>query len=220
MTHMIMRFFSLIVMGCLALVGCSSDPNQSAFVRQALTRNAVLEPDAEFSDLQSSGAPAYVAGLQNKEGAYTLFVRQTINAKGEETWISPDHLSLGMKEGMIIATRGFGNDVFAADVNKTLLALKVGHESDIVEHFITPLSGSSQVERLAFRCRVTKISRQSVPLGVNYTADTDLFEETCRNGQSDFQNLFWVERGSRRIVQSRQWIGEETGDIALRLVVE
>jgi hypothetical protein len=217
---MLMRFFSLTFIGCLALIGCSSDPNQSEFVRQAFTRNAEIEPDAEFSDLQSSGAPAYVAGLQNKEGAYTLFVRQTINAKGEETWISLDHLSLGIKEGMIIATRGFGNDIYAADVDKTLLALKVGRERAITEHFITPLSGSSRVERLAFRCLVTRVSRQSVPLSVSYTADTDLFFETCRNGQIDFQNLFWVERGSRRIVQSRQWISKETGDIALRLVVK
>ena len=217
---MTMRFFSLTFIGCLALIGCSSDTNQTEFVRQAFTKNSVIEPDAEFSDLQSSGAPAYVAGLQNKEGAYTLFVRQAINAKGEETWISPDHLSLGMKEGMIIATRGFGNDIYAADVDKTLLALKAGHERAVTEHFITPLSGSSRVERLAFRCLVTWDSRQNVPLSVSYTADADLFSETCRNGQIDFQNLFWVDRGSRQVVQSRQWISAETGDIALRLVVE
>jgi hypothetical protein len=220
MTRIATRSFGLILASLTILTSCSSDPNQSALVKQALNRSDAIEPAPEFIAARNSGAPAYVAGLQNKEGAYTLFVRQTVNAKGEETWISPDHLSLGMKEGMIIATRGFGNDMYAADVSGTLQALKTGQTATITEHFITPLNNSSLVERLAFRCRITRQARTPVPLSESYTADTDLFYETCRNGQIDFQNLFWVERGSKKIVQSRQWISEETGELALRLVVE
>lgn len=220
MTQITIRAFGLILASLTILTSCSSDPNQSALVKQVLNRSDAIEPDAEFIAARNSGAPAYVAGLQNKEGAYTLFVRQTINAKGEETWISLDHLSLGMKDGIIIATRGFGNDMYAADVSGTLHALKSGQPVTITEHFITPFNNSSQVERLAFRCQVTRQTRTSVQLSESYTADTDLFYETCRNGQIDFQNLFWVERESKNIVQSRQWISQETGELALRLVVE
>jgi hypothetical protein len=202
------------------LTSCSSDPNQSALVKQTLNRSNAIEPDAEFIAARNSGAPTYVAGLQNKENAYTLFVRQTVNAKGEETWISLDHLSLGMKDGVIIATRGFGNDMYAADVSETLHALKSGQANTITEHFITHFNSSSQVERLAFRCQVTHQSRVPVPLSERYIADTDLFSEACRNGQVNFHNLFWVERETRKIVQSRQWISEETGELALRLAVE
>ncbi|MDO6458424.1 YjbF family lipoprotein [Celeribacter halophilus] len=218
MTHMTLHAFGSIVASLAFLAGCSSDPNQSALLKQTFNKSAPLEPSATFLALQNSGAPTYVAGLQNKQDAYTLFVRQTVNAKDEETWISPDHLSLGMKDGMIIATRGFGNDIYAADVGGTLSALQKGDEVSITEHFITPLSGSSQVERLAFRCQVTHQSREPVPLSESYTADTDLFYETCRNGQMNFQNLFWVEQKTKRIVQSRQWISAETGELALRKV--
>ncbi|MBU2888852.1 YjbF family lipoprotein [Celeribacter halophilus] len=220
MTHMTLHAFGSIVASLVILAGCSSDPNQSALLKQTFNKSAPLEPSATFLALQNSGAPTYVAGLQNKKDAYTLFVRQTVNAKDEETWISPDHLSLGMKNGMIIATRGFGNDIYAADVGGTLSALQKDDEVSITEHFITPLSGSSQVERLAFRCQVTHQSREPVSLSESYTADTDLFYETCRNGRMNFQNLFWVERKTKRIVQSRQWINEETGELALRLIVE
>jgi len=217
---MTIHAFGSIVASLAILAGCSSDSNQSALLKQTLSKTATLEPNATFVTLQNSGAPTYVAGLQNKKDAYTLFVRQTVNAKDEETWISPDHLSLGMKDGIIIATRGFGNDIYAADVDGTLHALQSGEENTITEHFITPLSGSSQVERLAFRCQVTHQSREPVPLSESYTADTNLFYETCRNGQMTFQNLFWVEQKTKRIVQSRQWISEATGELALRLIVE
>lgn len=220
MTHMTLRSFSYMLVTLTVLAGCSSDPNQTALIKQAFSKTAVLEPGTAFLTARNSGAPTYVAGLQNKENAYTLFVRQTVNTKGEETWISPDHLSLGMKDGIIIATRGFGNDVYAADIDSTLHALKAGDENTVTEHFVTPLSGSSQVERLAFRCQITHQSREPVPLSSSYTADTDLYYETCRNGQMNFQNLFWVERETKKIVQSRQWISEETGELALRLVVE
>lgn len=220
MTHMTLRSFCYILAAFSVLASCSSDPSQTALIKQTFNKTATLEPGTAFLNAQNSGAPTYVAGLQNKKGAYTLFVRQTVNTKGEETWISPDHLSLGMKDGVIIATRGFGNDIYAADVDGTLQALKSGAENIITEHFITPLSGSSQVERLAFRCQITHQSREPVPLSVSYTADTDLFYETCQNGQMNFQNLFWVERKTKKIVQSRQWISEETGELALRLVVE
>lgn len=217
---MTIHAFGSIVASLVILAGCSSDPNQSALLKQTFSKTATLEPNATFVTLQNSGAPTYVAGLQNKKDAYTLFVRQTVNAKDQETWISPDHLSLGMKDGIIIATRGFGNDIYAADVDGTLRALQAGDEKTITEHFITPLGGTSQVERLAFRCQVTHQSREPVPLSESYTADTDLFYETCRNGQMTFQNLFWVEQETKRIVQSRQWISEETGELALRLIVE
>lgn len=217
---MTLRSFYYMLVTLTVLVGCSSDPNQTALIKQTFSKTAMLEPGSAFLTARNSGAPTYVAGLQSKENAYTLFVRQTVNTKGEETWISPDRLSLGMKDGVIIATRGFGNDIYAADIDGTLRALKSSDENTVIDHFITPLSGSSQVERLAFRCQVTHQSREPVPLSEKYTADTDLFSETCRNGQVNFQNLFWVERETKKIVQSRQWISEETGELALRLIVE
>ena len=217
---MTLRPLSLMLALMAGLSACSSDPEHSEIAKNLFKRGEAIQFDPDFVALRNAGAPTYVAGLQSRKGAYTLFIRQTTNAKGEETWISPDHLSLGMKDGMIIATRGFGNDIYAADVGGTLNALKADRESSITEHFITPLSGANQVEWLAFRCQVTRQSQQPVKLSETYTADTDLFYETCQNGQMNFRNVFWVERGTRKIVQSRQWISEETGDLALRLVIE
>ncbi len=198
------------------LSACSSDPNRPNMLEGLVNKSDEAEPDPTFLAYQQAGAPAYLVSLEAKDKAYTVFVRQTTNAKGEETWISLDKLSLGMKNGMIIATRGMGGDQLAGDPSQTLAALKAGR-NEVTERFVTLLNGESQAETLAFRCEVERQRQADVDLGP-YTADTDLFYETCRNGQIRFRNLFWVERGSRNLVQSRQWISETVGTLALRAV--
>ncbi|WP_193217606.1 YjbF family lipoprotein [Roseobacter sp. TSBP12] len=199
-----------------SLSACSSDAEKSNLLKELVSGQGEVVPDPTFLAYEQAGAPTYLVSLEAKKQAYTIFVRQTTNAKGEETWISLDKLSLGMKNGMIIATRGMGGDQLAGDPSQTLAALKAGR-SGVTERFVTLLNGESQAETLAFRCEVERQRQADVDLGP-YTADTDLFYETCRNGQIRFRNLFWVERGSRNLVQSRQWISETVGTLALRAV--
>jgi hypothetical protein len=202
---------------CVAgLSACSSNDQKHNLIQSLLNRPNEIEADPTFIAYEEAGAPAYLVSIEARDRAYTLFAHQTTNAKDEETWISPERLSLGMKSGMIIATRGLGGDQLAADPSQTLAALQSG-QNRITERFITLLNGESHAETLAFRCQVTRQKQAAVDLGP-YTADTDLFYEACRNGEIEFRNLFWVERGSRKLVQSRQWISETIGTLALRSI--
>ncbi|NVK45133.1 MAG: YjbF family lipoprotein [Rhodobacteraceae bacterium] len=216
MTDMFRRI-PLFAVLCAGLAACSSNPEDSRLLKDYFQGADEAEPNAAFVAARDANAPTYIGSLQTQENAYTLFARQTTNAKGESTWVSPDNLSLGMTDGMIIATRGFGDDQMAADARQTLAALKAG-QNRITEHFVTRLDGDNQAHTLAFRCDVAFQKQDAVQLSEAYTANTDLFFETCRNGETDFVNFFWVERGSRQIVQSRQWISDETGALALRFV--
>jgi len=207
-----------LILACVAgLSACSSDEGTSELIEKVFNRSDEADPNPTFVAYEQAGAPAYVVSLEAKDKAYTLFVKQTTNAKGEETWISLDNLSMGMKNGMILATRGLGGDQLATDPSQTLAALRAG-EDRITERFITLLNGENQAKTLAFRCQVARQRQAAVSLSPSYTADTDLFYEFCRNGDIDFRNLFWVERGSRNLVQSRQWISETIGTLALRSV--
>ncbi|MBU2937392.1 MULTISPECIES: YjbF family lipoprotein [Pacificibacter] len=196
------------------LSACSSDPDNPNLLADFMGGNDAIEPDETFLAYEAAGAPALIMSLQSIPDAFTAFVRQTTNAKGEETWISLDKLSMGMKDGMIIATRGLGADQLAGAPYQTLAALKAGRNG-ITDRFITHINGKSQAETLAFRCSVTFQKQALVDLG-GYTANTDLYYEDCRNTQTKFRNFFWVERGSRKIVQSRQWISDSLGSVALR----
>jgi hypothetical protein len=209
-----LRPFGLALALLSGLSACSSDPDNPNLLTQFMKDKGEVVPDETFVAYEAAGAPAYIVSLQSSDNAFTVFVRQTTNAKGEETWISLDKLSLGMKSGMIIATRGLGGDQLAGDPYQTLAAVEAGRNG-ITERFITHLNGDNQAETIALRCNVTFQKQAPVDLG-GYTANTDLFYEDCRNTQTKFRNFFWVERGTRKLVQSRQWISESVGSVALR----
>jgi hypothetical protein len=218
MTYMYaFRPIGLVIAFLAGLNACSSDPEKPALLDLFADGSGDREPDPAYLASDQADAPAYMVSHESKDRAYAAFVRHTVNAKGEETWISLDYVSLGMKNGMIIATRGMGGDQLAGDPSQTFAALEAGRNG-ITERFITLLNGESQAETLAFRCQVERERQAPVRLSTSYTADTDLFSETCRNGEMEFRNLFWVERGSRKLVQSRQWISETIGTLALRVL--
>lgn len=212
----ILRSVGLAMATVLGLAGCSSNADQAKILRSFFTRGGAFQPTSQFIALAQKGSPAYVVSVEKREGAFSTFLRQTENAKGEETWISGDNLSLGMKDGMIIATRGFGGDMLAADAAQTASLLRAGREG-VTDRFITLINGEDHAETLSFKCRITSEGPIAVDLGT-YTAQTDQFYETCRNGEFSFINIFLIERGSRDIVQSRQWVSDYTGTLAMRVI--
>lgn len=214
-------FFPIYRAACALLLlavlnACSSDPSQRALVAQALHPRQQQAPDPQFVALAQSGAPLMVVAVENRARAYTQFARQSRTTTGVESWISGDHLSLGVSKGVIVATRGFGGDMMSADVTR-LGPLVAERREGIAELFLSHLDGEDQVRISAYRCRVTRRGARQVDLGA-YQADTSLMVADCRNGDAAFRNLYWVEDRTGQIVQSKQWIGPFAGTVATRVI--
>lgn len=205
----------MVIALTLGLTACSSSKDEPSLLSLLINSPTEAPTNPTFEALDQTNAPAVVVSLEKADNAFAIFLRQTTNAKSQETWISFDNLLLGMKDGMVIATRGLGDDLLAGDPYATLAALKTGEKSIITERFASILGGDSNVDTIAFRCEVEYKRRVPVDLGP-YTADTSLYYENCRNGQTSFRNLFWVERTNMEIIQSRQWISESVGTLAIR----
>ncbi len=205
------------VLAFLATLGaCSSDPNQQALVTQALHPHQQQAPDPQFLALAKSGAPLMVLSVENRAGAYAQFARQSVAGSGAESWISGDHLSLGISDGFIIATRGFGGDMMSADATQ-IKPLILGRREGIADLFLSHLDGEDQVKISAYRCRVTRRGARQIDLGT-YQAATSLMVADCRNGDATFRNLYWVEDQTEQIVQSKQWMSPFTGTVATRVI--
>lgn len=212
----ISKMILAVFLAVLALSGCSSDPAQQALVKQALHPQESRAPDPAFVALAASDAPMLILSVETRNQAYAQFARQSTNARGEDSWISGDNLSLGMQHGLIIATRGFGGDLMSADVTR-IAPLITGQQMGIAEHFLSHLNGNDQIEISAFRCEVTKRGARDVDLGP-YVAKTSLMVSHCRNGQTAFKNLYWVEDRSGKVVQSKQWISPYIGMVSTRVI--
>ncbi|NRP13428.1 hypothetical protein XMD517_002211 [Aliiroseovarius sp. xm-d-517] len=207
------RLLSLLV---LVLTACSSDPQQQALMAGIWQRNTLPDPNPEFVALAKTGAPAYVVSVENRPGAYAQFLRQQVNIRGEETWISGDGVSLGMKEGLVLATRGLGGDLMSADISRLLPAI-LSRRDTVTELYLSHLNANDETSFSTFRCRLSNRGARSVDLGP-YVAQTDLMVADCTNGNTTLKNLYWLDRQRGGIVQSRQWISPHTGSLALRVI--
>ncbi|KAG1713781.1 hypothetical protein GQR58_002247 [Nymphon striatum] len=122
------------------------------------------------------------------------------------TWLSPDGLSLTFDRGVLVASRGFGDDLMGADVSDALASMESGGNHLRTLDFLTSLD---QIERRDFQCE-TVVSRSEELTIVERTYQTKVIEESCTDGDFSFQNTYWRDVNGV-IWQSRQWISPQTG---------
>ena len=138
-----------------ALVACGPlAQGNTASKMSAAVKSRFNQPDAEaiptytFADLTASETPVILAAVPSLEVA-DIF--QKIGSNGnQETWISSIGMTITLENGIVVATRGFGEDIYAADTRGLSAALRrgVGTYSRRIEQ----LDSSAEVIRIEFSC--------------------------------------------------------------------
>lgn len=200
---------------CLALMGCGTTAGERAIYDQVLRRNATPQPDAQFTALNQRGAEAIVISVEARDRA-TLFVRQSARDSAVH-WISPDLIGVTTQQGFVTSTRGLGADLMSAEITpaaKLVLARRAGR----AERHHGYLDGNEKIEIRSFICDISRRGPRQVDLGARNVA-TELMQESCTNPSFQFENLYWVATETGEIIQSRQWISEALGPLALRKII-
>lgn len=162
--------------------------------RQALTREIIegLPNDLLLVDVPSRGATA-------------TLLRAGANGN-RQTWISPDGISVTLEGGLIVATRGFGFDLMAADVRGPRAIIGGAAGGQMV---IETLDGRDQVIRQVFDC--TAGERVADPVTIfERSYRTTRVQVICGNGDLRFGNNYWVD-GSGAVWKSQQFVTPELG---------
>lgn len=148
---------------------------------------------AVLRDVEASGGtnPVLLVELPDLDAVASLVIAARNGAA--ITWIDPSGVSLVTQHGIVIATRGLGHDLMAADVSGTSAALSGGPITYGRVHRY--LDGEGQLGRQEFQCAAQK-------------HDTGV-AETCRGGLTVFNNSFILKAG--QVVRSDQWLGPEIG---------
>lgn len=164
-----------------------------------LTREIVEQSDQEL----------ILVSVPSRDAAATL-IRAGQNGD-KVTWISPDGIGLTFRNGVLIATRGFGHDLMAADVVDLNRGLTPGRLAVRVHDY---LDGEDQIIRRTFQCDLRAGGSETIEI-VERTYRTRILEETCRTPGGSFTNRYWID-GSGRIVQSAQFVSAEVGFVVTR----
>lgn len=114
------------------------------------------------------------------------------------TFLTLDGVSLSLRDGILVATRGLGFDLMIADVSGLLPLLKTGGQYTRTHRY---LDGEDRLVAFDFHCDVRPGSE---------------IRETCEGHGFSFENSYAPKERQALFARSRQWIGPERGTISIR----
>lgn len=142
-------------------------------------------------------------------GANALLSPAAIN-NDVETWLAVDNISLSFRDGVLVASRGLGFDLMAADTRGTIAAF-AGMGEDVYRRQMRYLTGEHHSTYLTAGCSMTSAGPETVD-----GQQLERLEEHCQARQHEFTNLFWRDPNGT-VLRSRQWLSPEIGYIAVSL---
>lgn len=186
-----------LALSALALVAaCSAQAPSASAIRASMTQAqlAQLSTPLMLAEVPDSGLAATLVPVQSRGGV--------------ETWRTGDAQTLTFREGVLIATRGLGDDLMSADVNGTLAALRRGGGTDY-PRLMSYLDGEDRNEFRAMTCNMSAPQSATVE-GIGTRYPTRLSVETCYTTGLSVTNRYWHDvNGKMR--RAEQWAGPGLG---------
>ena len=198
------------------IVSCSSDD---------ITRNEKSEFIGVFRDalkrgLQDKTEPSK-SSIQKKTNQWLSKFKQPIilissvdertqatlvalgNNKEKLTWVSADGISLTYDKGILIATRGYSQDLLSLKYLNPTDVFKSKHiEYEKVHRY---LSGENRYDDVNFKC-LGKKEQPKPELFLEYKITLDKFVEDCVSNQYSYKNEYYLLSGTSIVIKSKQWI--------------
>lgn len=207
-------FLATLAAAALWLAGCGSEGGPPALPIGAILKAQLGGPaDAAAATPAAAPDPAMLAEARRALGAggkpvisvtdrslgLATFMVPLGENGGVVSWANPEYQTIAMRNGVMLATRGFGRDLISAEVPTAehLRNARGGHRR---VHYV--LDGADQTLRLDFDCRLSVAGTETISvLGLSHVARR--VDEVCTGAEGTLTNSYWFDT-SGRIRQSRQ----------------
>ncbi len=119
------------------------------------------------------------------------------------TWVSSDGISLSYDDGVLIATRGYSQDLLSLRYKKPKKIFSSSYlEYDKTHRY---LNGENRYNEIHFKCTGKKMALRSIEI-VEYTLMVDRYVETCVSAKHKYINEYDLLSGTTVVIKSKQWI--------------
>lgn len=206
------RILALLGLGLL-LTACGNDTTvnlESNMLRDALKERVsgdAPQPQITRAALGGFTNPLLFARIDERDG--TAFLAIAGRNGNSVTWRSPGEISLTFRSGILVASRGLGEDLMSAS------APRIAPGQHQRTHYY--VDGVDQTSTIRFDCKIRASGSESiVVLERGYTAQR--YDEFCQSQKRSFQNSYWVSGSVMR--QSRQWVSDSVGFITVQRVID
>jgi len=200
----------------LALAGCGSDSTVedlrgqvrviAAFVAPGATRGgpdlAQLDPAAAQAlraRLEAAGQPSLL--VANPGQRFAEVMTPYGRNGGVETWTSANRTTISLRNGLLVASRGFGPDLMSSSVPDIA---KVSSGAGTTQRSFYYLGGADERLAFDFDCTLASLGSETIAvLGKSYA--TRKVSESCSHPLGSFVNVYWFDnrlnlRQSRQVV--------------------
>lgn len=206
------RILGVIAFGALTACGPLSEGSLGADLAKGqlakLTGDAPAPaPSAPAADI-ANAAPGDIllVTILNRNAVAPL--TKIAENGGTVTWISPGQISMTLKGGILIATRGLYEDLMGADVNGVRAALAAGGGTATRTHSL--LDSEDHIQLSEVTCTITSVGSDTIAAATG-TREAIKYSEACAGPAFIFTNTYWLDAPGGNIVQSRQAVSPTAG---------
>jgi hypothetical protein len=132
------------------------------------------------------------------------------NYQNRLTWVSADGISVSFLNGILIATRGYSQDLMESKHSN--IDSFMTHPAKSRSKTYRYLNGENEYIELNFSCFVA-IERNNTSSFLDLTLKTTKFSENCKSGSFRHTNEYYVLPNTNIVLKSKQWISEANGYI-------
>ena len=193
-----------LVIGLL-LAACGNAPGMeerrgeiAALTRLGKASGAAVAPQLTAAAVAASPVPLIGLQTATRHGV----VAKVAESHGTVSYASPDGVTLGLRQGMLVAVRGLQSDLMSASAPS---ASRITSGQGGYRRSYQILDGLGQLAEQQFDCTLTPRGQEEIRVA-DRIYPSRVMAETCRNAEGGFENLYWID-GSGSIRETRQWIG-------------
>jgi hypothetical protein len=206
--------FKTYAIGALSfLASCGSTQTDQPLLLQALAglsppgESAAAAPNVE--QMKAALTPEILARLNvpvilvqvPERDAVALLTKVGTN-QGIDTYLSTDGISISLRDGLIVATRGLGFDLMRVDTEQPLAAITAPPQTILRAY--DHLDGENHLISVIYECAYVEISLRQT-------------KETCSSPQQRFENVYQRNQ-TGKIMNSRQWVSHQIGWIIVEVI--
>lgn len=211
MTHKF--WINALVLGLLTACGPMAENTLGANllrgqIAKAKGASAAPQPAAVPAIDPATAAPGEVLIVTIMNRAAVAPLTKIAQNDGTVTWVSPGKVSLTLKDGILIATRGLNEDLMGADVAGVRAALAAGGGTATRTHSF--LDSEDQIYLSRVNCAITRDGVEEIAAATGIRSAIK-YTEQCDSDTFVFTNTYWLDAPGGNIVQSRQAVAPTSG---------
>jgi hypothetical protein len=159
------------------------------------------------------GKPIYSVTI--KKTGYANMMTPYGQNRNVQTWASGTPETVSLRDGILVATRGFGNDIMTSVAPDLSRLRGAGGSFHRIYYY---LDGADQPFSLEFDCQYEAKGSETVTV-VGQSYATRRVNENCASATTRFQNVYWFE-GSGKLRQSDQFVSPQLATMRLQRVID